>query len=289
MVYQRPTTIEEALSALGRADGPAIPLAGGTGLLPKWSTGAIPRPQSILDLKHIKELRGISRVTDQLRLGACTLLSEIESDPLIRASAPVLADAAARIGCLQIRNRGTVGGNLCHASPCADTAVPLILLDAALDLASMGNGGVTIRQVPIADFFRGPGSTVLEPGEILTQIRFRPLGEDVFAAWDKFGTRPAMEIAIASVGLAVKIDVGAVTHARVGYGSVAPIPLRGRRAEETLVGNPLTANVIEQCEAAAREEITPITDVRASEAYRREVVGVMIRRMLERANRSQQG
>jgi CO/xanthine dehydrogenase FAD-binding subunit len=153
----------------------------------------------------------------------------------------------------------------------------------------LGNGGVTIRQVPITDFFRGPGSTVLEPGEILTQIRFQPLGQEVFVAWDKFGTRPAMEIAVASVGLAVKIDAGSVTHARVGYGSVAPIPLRGRRAEEALVGNPLTADVIEQCEAAAREEITPITDIRASEAYRREVVGVMIRRMLERAKRSQQG
>jgi len=254
--------------------------------LPRWSAGLTTRPDCVLDLKGIAELRGVSRGNGDVSVGACTMISEIASDPVIHSSATVLSDAAGRIACPQVRNRATIGGNLCNASPAADTAVPLILLDAVAELASLGRDGVKVRDVPIADFFRGPGSTVLAPGEILTRIRFKPLAEEFFAAWDKFGTRPAMEIAVASVGLAIKVEDGTITHARVGYGSVAPIPLRGHGAEAQLMGNPLSAEVIAKCEAAAQEEIAPISDVRASDTYRREVVGVMLRRMLERAARS---
>jgi CO/xanthine dehydrogenase FAD-binding subunit len=140
-----------------------------------------------------------------------------------------------------------------------------------------------MRKLPITDFFRGPGATALGPGEILTGIRFKPLPAGTFAAWDKFGTRPSMEIAVASVGLTVQRENGAVTRARVGYGSVAPTPLRGRAAEAALINKALSAEVIAECQAAARKEISPIADVRAGEAYRREVVGVMLRRMLEHA------
>lgn len=255
-------------------------LAGGTDLLPRWTEGLVQRPQTVVDLKRVAGLKGVSHVKGEVRVGACTLLSEIASDGVIRATAPVLAEAADRIACPQIRNRATIGGNLCNASPAADTAVPLILLDAVLDLAAAGPAGITLREVPISEFFRGPGSTVLAAGEILTHIRFKPPPGGTFAAWDKFGTRRAMEIAVASVGVALRVERGTVVHVRVGYGSVAPVPLRGRKAEAELLGNPLSAEVIRRCEAAAREEIAPITDVRASAAYRREVVGVMLRRML---------
>ncbi|GAG43142.1 unnamed protein product, partial [marine sediment metagenome] len=207
-------------------------------------------------------------------------MSEIACDPIIRDAAPVLAEAAGRIACPQVRNRATVGGNLCNASPAADTAVPLILLDAVLDLASFREGAVTVREEPITDFFRGPGSTILTPGEILTHIRFKPVGDtvrprglksaarselepksaarsgqgldsatcpSVFAAWDKFGTRPAMEIAVASVGVVLGFEKRTVAHARLGYGSVAPVPWRGRKAEAELVGRELCAGVIEKC------------------------------------------
>jgi CO/xanthine dehydrogenase FAD-binding subunit len=210
-------------------------------------------------------------------------MSELTVDPLIRSAAPILAEAAGRVACPQIRNRATIGGNLCNASPAADTAVPLILLDATVELTSWSGADAAIRQVPITDFFRGPGATVLAPGEILTAIRFKPAPENAFAAWDKLGTRPSMEIAVASVGVALELEAGVVARARVGYGSVAPIPLRGRHAETELLGNPLSEEVIEKCVAAARAEITPISDVRAGATYRREVVGVMLRRMLEHA------
>jgi len=279
--YSAPQTLQDATRLA--ADGGATLLAGGTDILPRWSRGLLERPEAVVDLKRIADLRGVTRANGEIRLGACTTLSDLASDPIIRDAALVLAQAAERVACPQVRNRATIGGNLCNASPAADTAIPLILLDAVLDLATAGANGVAQREVPITDFFRGPGATVLTPGEILTCIRFRPLPERAFAAWDKFGTRPAMEIAVASVGVALKVESGAVTHARVAYGSVAPIPLRGRQAEAALLGKPLSAETITRCEAAARDEIAPITDVRASETFRRDVVAVMLRRMLQRA------
>jgi xanthine dehydrogenase FAD-binding subunit len=281
--YAAPQTLQEATRIAAAQD--ASLLAGGTDLLPRWTKGLVQRPQTVVDLKRVAGLKGVSRADGEVRLGACTLLSEIASDATICAAAPVLAGAADRVASPQIRNRATIGGNLCNASPAADTAVPLILLDAVLDLASGGPGAIRVREVPICEFFRGPGSTALAPGEILTAIRFKPPPEGTFAAWDKFGTRRAMEIAVASVGVLIRVETRKVAHARIGYGSVAPVPLRGRKAEAELLGNPLSAEVITSCQAAARDEITPITDVRAGAAYRRDVVGVMLRRMLQRARR----
>jgi CO/xanthine dehydrogenase FAD-binding subunit len=279
--FVAPRTLEEVIQIAAQAG--ATILAGGTDLLPRWSKGMVQPPDAVVDLKRVEGLRGVTRGNGEVRIGACTVMSELADNAIIRATTPVLAEAAGRIACPQIRNRATVGGNLCNASPAADTAVPLLLLDAVLELACLGENGTTLRDVPIAEFFRGPGATVLLPGEILTQVRFRVPAEGLFTAWDKLGTRPAMEIAVASVGVALALEKDAVSHARVGYGSVAPVPLRGRRAEAELVGHPLSSSVMERCTAAAREEISPITDVRAGEAYRREVVGVMLMRMLERA------
>ncbi len=287
--YQRPKSIDEALACLHRASGNACLFAGGTDLLPRWSKEALPRPESVVDLKAIPELRGISRVNGEVRIGACTPLSEIEADATVQSAAPVLAEAAGRIACPQVRNRATIGGNLCNASPAADTAGPLLLLDAVVDLAGHTPEGGKTREVLIGEFFRGPGSTVLAPGEILIGIRFKPLPEGVFTAWDKFGTRPAMEIAVASVGIALEIKSQTMVRTRVAFGSVAPVPMRGYGAEKKLVGNRLWAGVIDKCAAAARAEIAPITDVRASESYRRDVVEVLLRRLLERVERAVDG
>lgn len=295
--YLAPRSLEEAVRIV--SEGNATVLAGGTDLLPRCAKGLVQWSGTLVDLKQVEGLRGVpseqkgeeeeQEPEEVLRVGACTPLNEIASDLAIRNLAPVLAEAAGRVACPQIRNRATIGGNLCNASPAADTAVPLILLDAVLELASWGPDGVMTREVEVTEFFRGPGVTVLAPGEILTAIRFYPFMIDSFAAWDKFGTRRAMEIAVASVGVTLRLEAGKVAHVRVGYGSVAPTPLRGRQAEAALLGNVLSAGTIAKCINAAQDEIRPITDVRAGEGYRREVVGVMLRRMLERAGRDRQG
>ncbi len=279
-----PQTLPELIAALSETDGTI--LAGGTDLQPRWLKGVVDKPEILLDAKKIDELHGIDRVGDEIAIGACALMSELETDPVIRAAAQFLAEAAARVACGQIRNRATIGGNLCNASPAADTAVPLILLDARLDLASLNGTDVALRTVAITDFFKGPGVTSLAPGEVLTRVRFAPVPEDCYSGWEKFGTRPAMEIAVAAVGVLLSFDGNTVQRARVAYGSVAPIPLRGHGVEAALVGRSLSDDVIAEAASAARKEIAPITDVRSSEDYRREIVGVLLRRMLEDANRS---
>ena len=279
--YERPETLEALMSGSGAA--PAIVLAGGTDLQPRWARGIVTRPASILDIKRIAALRGIERSADDVTVGACTVMSELATDPVILAAAPVLAEAAGRIACPQIRNRATLGGNLCNASPAADTAVPLILLDAVLHLARSGPGGIEVREVPITDFFTGPGTACLAPGEMLTRVRFKPVPQGWFWAWEKLGTRPAMEIAVATVGVLLAIDGDVVTRARVAYGSVAPTPLRGNQAEAALVGCVLSDEVIDRCVATAEAEVSPITDVRASGEYRRRMVGVLLGRMLQHA------
>lgn len=285
--YLAPGTLAEAARIL--AEGDATILAGATDLMPRWRKGVSAPPATLVDLKRIGDLRGIRRVNGEICIGACTSFSDLTTDPTIRTAAPVLAEAASRAACCQIRNRATIGGNLCNASPAADTAVPLILLDAAVDLVSFGKGGITARHVPIDALFCGPGVTVRAPVEILTQVRFTPPREGSFAAWDKFGTRPAMEIAVASVGVALEITNGMVSRARVGYGSVAPVPLRGRRAEAHLLGQPLCTDTIDQVVTAAQTEISPITDVRASESHRRRIVNVLLRRLLTRAAEDRPG
>jgi len=285
--FLTPDTLEEVTRIAAEND--VTIHAGGTDLLPRWSRGLADRPRILVGLRRVESLHGVTHSNGTVRIGACVLISELESNPIIRRYAPVLAKAAGCVACQQIRNRATIGGNLCNASPAADTAVPLMLLDAVVELASNGSGGVVTREVALTEFFRGPGATAVERGEVLTHITFKPLPEGTFTAWEKFGTRPAMEIAVASVGVAITFEKGKIVRARVGYGSVAPIPLRGLRAEAELVGDSMSTDVIARCESAARNEIHPITDVRAGEAYRREVVGVMLRRMLEDAADVQQG
>ena len=279
--YRRPQSLEDMVSDAGPS--PPTILAGGTDLQPRWARGIVEKPESILDVKQIDELRGIERLEHGITVGACTVMSELATDPVIRTAAPMLAEAAGRVACPQIRNRATLGGNLCNASPAADTAVPHILLDAEIHLARPGRNGTEVRKVPITDFFVGPGATCLAPGETLTRVRFDPVPADCFWAWEKFGTRPAMEISVASVGVLLAIDGDVVTRARVAYGSVAPTPLRGQKAEAELVGHRLSDEVIAGCVAAAQGEVSPITDVRASGEYRRRMVGLLLNRMLEHA------
>ncbi|MDO8630602.1 MAG: xanthine dehydrogenase family protein subunit M [Phycisphaerales bacterium] len=279
--YVAVQTVEEAVRAVSQTG--ATIFAGGTDLMPRWFRNLVPKPTAVVDIKGVEQLQSVKLADGEVSVGACVLMSELETHPTIRAAAPILAEAAARVACPQIRNRATVGGNLCNGSPAADTAVPLILLDAVLDVASSRSGGIATREIPIAGFFRAPGSTALQPGEVLTCIRFKPLPAESFWAWEKFGTRPAMEIAVASVGVVLRRVEGRVVEARVGYGSVAPVPLRGRQAESALIGQSLSREVVDRCVTAAGEEISPITDVRASQGYRREIVGVLLRRMLENA------
>jgi CO/xanthine dehydrogenase FAD-binding subunit len=214
----------------------------------------------------------------RVRIGALARSPSLRDPPC--ASTSALADACDHFASDQLRNAATIGGNVCNASPAGDPLVPLLALDAEAELASKPDGRVETRRVPLADFFTGPGRTARAPNELLCAIRL-PLPPPGFVGrFFKFGTRPALDISAISIAIGGVRSGRALTHVRVAYGAVAPVPLRARKTEAALEGAPLDAAAIDRIAATARDEVRPIDDVRASAWYRKELVFNMTRRIL---------
>jgi carbon-monoxide dehydrogenase medium subunit len=280
--YLAPRTLAEAVEALAKHNGQARMIAGGTDLLLKMKAGRL-APKVVVNIKRIPELRCLS-FDSHLTLGALTTLEELRRSPIIREHYPALAEAAATMASTQIRNLATVGGNLCNAAPSADLAPILIALNAIVRIA--GPGGE--RRIPLGEFFTGPGTTVLGPGELMAALKVpRPTGPALYL---KHSPREHMDIAVVGVGLSLRwsstlrataTPTPTCESARVVLGAVAPTPLRAQRAEEELLGGPLTAERIDRAAKLAAEESKPIDDVRGSAWYRRRMVEVLTRRGLE--------
>ncbi|HLF02791.1 MAG TPA: xanthine dehydrogenase family protein subunit M [Anaerolineales bacterium] len=277
--YFSPKTISAATEILGRYNGEARAVAGGTDLLLKMKAGKL-APKAIINIKRIPELRGVS-FNGHLMLGALTTLEEIRCSPVIREHYSALSDAANTMASVQIRNLATVGGNMCNAAPSADLAPILIALNATAVIAG-ANGE---RRVPLDEFFTGPGKTVLGVGELLVSLEAPP--PDGPSLYLKLSPREHMDIAVVGMGLSIRwggSSTAAPTKicesARVVLGAVAPIPLRARNAEAELTGHTLTADRIERAATLAAEEAQPIDDVRGSAWYRRRMVETLTRRGL---------
>ncbi|MBI4769537.1 MAG: xanthine dehydrogenase family protein subunit M [Chloroflexi bacterium] len=273
--YHAPRTLTEAVELLLRYNGRAQALAGGTDLLIKLKTRAA-TPRAVVNIKRIPELRGLA-FNAHLSLGALTTAEEMRCSPLLREHYPALSAAAASMASVQIRNLATVGGNLCSASPSADLAPILIALGGVVRL--FGPDGE--RRAPLADFFLGPGQTVLGCGELLVAVEVpRPDGP---ALYRKYSPRAHMDIAVVGVALALHgYDPRApqCRSAEVVLGAVAPTPLRALRAAAELRAGPLTPDRIERAARLAAEEARPIDDVRSSAWHRRRMVEVLTRRGL---------
>jgi carbon-monoxide dehydrogenase medium subunit len=250
-----------------------VVLAGGTDLLLKLREGTL-QPESVVSLRQITELRGIREDKDALRIGATTTLREIIRSPLLRRQHPCLVHAASLIGSVQVRSLATIGGNLCNAAPSADMAPPLLALDAeALLVSAKGE-----RQLPLQDFFRGPGEHALQVGELLTEIILpSPEGETIYL---KHSQRAFMDIAMVGVALRLHTNGKTVAAARVALGAVAPTPLRATTAEQELEGQTPSEDSFARAAALAAEACNPIDDVRAPAWYRRRIVEVLTRRGL---------
>ncbi len=262
--YGRPTGLLETVSIL-RNNPDAILFAGGTDVLVRIKQRTI-RPTILIDLKDIAELRGISPIGDRgLRIGAMTTLTELVEDDLVRERCPVLSRGVASMACVQVRNRATVGGNLANASPSADTAPPLIVLDAQLEIFTDGQ----VRTVNISDFFTGPGETVLSREEILVVITIPDVKRK--AHYIKHTLRKAMDIAGVSVCLSKQENGN--PDPRLVLGAVAPTPIRIPEAELLLA----EGKIKEAAEVAANAA-RPIDDVRASADYRREIIAPLVQR-----------
>ena len=283
--YLAPTSLVQALAALADGGG-AIVLAGGTDLMPQSRAGRVRAAHTLLNIRRVAGLDALARDGDTLRLGALTTVATLLLHPLVRAHAPLLAEAANHFASDQIRNAATLGGNVCNASPAGDLLTPLLALDAEVELASLADdGAVATRRLLLAEFFTGPGRTRRAAHELLTAVRLKAASQPAptqHARFYKSGTRPALDIATISIAFAAGADAAGRLHGvRLALGAVAPTPLRARRTEALLEGAVLDADLAAQAAACAADEVTPIDDVRASAWYRRELVHNMTRRMLD--------
>jgi carbon-monoxide dehydrogenase medium subunit len=275
-MYQ-PTSLEEARRLL-KANGPGGRLlAGGTDLVIEIKEKGLV-PKYIVDLKRITGLGGIREASDgSITLGALTTMREIEISPLIKKTYPFLAQSAAEVGSIQIRNRATVGGNMANATPSADVAPSLIALNAGAKIA----GASGARTLALEEFFLGPGQTVITPEEILTGITIPKSSPQLVGEYIKFSPREMMDLAY--VGIAVAYELAKDKRCRgvrIVLGAVAPTPIRAKMAEAALEGQILTEAVAEKTGGIAAEESKPISDVRSSADYRRAMVGAMTKRAI---------
>ena len=277
--YFAPKTLEEAAGIL--AKGGATILAGGTDLMPQMRSGRVKFEPVLMNIRRVAELGGIALAGGMIRIGALATITDLLTHPIVRERLPVLTEAADHFASDQIRNVGTLGGSLCNASPAGDLAPPLLVLEAMVDLVSKPNGFMKVRSVPIREFFVGPGRTQRAQNEILTAVHI-PVPKPGFAArFYKFGTRPALDIATIAIAIGGVRTGRALKDVRVVFGAVAPTPIRAPKTEAVLEGRPLDAAAIDAAANAARDEVKPISDIRATAWYRQELVHNMTRRILE--------
>jgi len=276
--YFEPSTLEEAFSLLNKYNGKVKILSGGTDLLVAMKERGL-APSYVMNVKCIPGLDYIKyEEKKDLRIGALTTIRTIETSNVIREKFSVLAQAASMLGSIQVRNRATIGGNLCNAAPSAETAPSLIGLKAKVKIASLEGE----RIVPLEKFFVGPGITVLKKGEILAEIIVPFPLPHTKGIYIKYGRRKAMEIAMVSVAVIATLSVEGEVWEDVNIilGAVAPTPLRARKAEEVLQSKRISEPLIEKVGQLAYEEACPISDMRASADYRKEMVKVLVKKAI---------
>src|SRR5437762_13483865 len=272
-VYLRPTTLEEALEALYQSRGEL--LAGGTDFYPVVAERLPAKP--IVDITRVRELKGITRKRDLFRIGGGATWTELIKAPLPRCF-DALKAAAREIGSVQIQNRGTVAGNLCNASPAADSVPPLLALDAEVELASSSG----TRRVPLPEFIVGNRKTLRAAGEILTAVIVPRTVEDAPSVFLKLGARRYLVISIAMVAAVVSVnEQGRVRYARVAVGSCSVRAQRLTALEQVLLDRPADAGLVALVSPEHLSWLSPIDDVRATATYRRDAALTLVRRSLE--------
>jgi len=271
----QPQTVSEACNLLAEKEGARV-LAGGTDLLAGRERGSL-LPRVLISLDGL-QLDGVEKESSGiLRVGPLTTHATIAQSLSFQSCFPALAEACASVGSPQVRNLGTLGGNLGNASPAADTAAALIALGASIEITGLRGK----RVLPVEEFFLGPGRTVLERGDIISAVLLPSPAP--WSAYQKLGRRKAMEIAVVGVAVGLVIDKGVITECRIGLSAVAPTPLRASQAEAMLRGHEFTPRSIEAASQAAADECSPLDDHRASALYRRAMIKVLFRRAVESA------
>ncbi len=280
--YLVPTSLEEALTMLKERQGQARVIAGGTDLIIQLKKKEV-TARCLVDVTNLDELKGIELEDDFIRIGACVTHQELASSSLIRERAAALAEGASQVGSPQIRNMGTVGGNIVNAQPAADTVVPLMALEAEVEVAT----ATGTRRDPLGGLCIGPGQcTVDSTVEILTGVRFRALGSNQSSAFERLAKRKALALPILNAAAVVTLNDGGDTfqEVRLAVGPIGPTPSRALNAEEALRGAAVEAQAIAAAMELAAQEAQPRSNpLRGSQEYRQEMVKVLLRRAVERA------
>ncbi len=284
--YEAPRSLQAAVALLAGASGTTRLLAGGTDVIVQMETDLI-EPQLLVDIKKIAELRAITPENGGFRLGAAVPGMEIVGHAAFAAAWPGVVDGVKLIGSIQIKGRATVGGNLCNASPAADSVPALVAAGAVARIV----GGKGMREVPVESIPTGPGKTSLARDEIVASLFLPPRPAHAGDAYLRFTPRTEMDIAVVGVGVNLTLDQrGICTAARVALGAVAPTVLLVGEAAQALIGTPLDDAALDRLAAAVSAACRPIDDKRGTKEYRIKVAGVMARRTalvaLERARRS---
>lgn len=283
IIFHAPSTIPEVLKLLRELDD-AYLLAGGTDLLVDIKEGLI-QAQHLISLEKIKELKGIEKKDGKIRIGAMTTLQEVISSPIITHYLPALAEAARSMACTQIRHLATAGGNISSGVPSADLPPPLIAAEASLRLECEES----TREVSLLEFFRGPRVTVCQEEELLTSI-YVPLPlPETGMSFKKFSRREANALAVASVASQVSLSKRKITKASIVLGAVAPTPVLASKASESLIGYNPSQDLFEKAASLAKEEGSPISDIRGPAWYRKELIYVLAQRSLSESLARAQG
>jgi CO/xanthine dehydrogenase FAD-binding subunit len=278
--YFRPASLQEALDLMKEYKGEYKLIAGGTDVVIRLKAHAL-RVKTIIDISRVPELTGVRVEDGKLYVGANTRLMDLSKNPdVVNSEWEILAECAGHVSSTQVRNVATLAGNNVNASPSADTTPALLMCDAIVHIA--GPDGQ--REDAIDDFLLGPGKVDLKDGEIVTGFTFPKQGDNSQAAYIKFAIRGDTDIAIVNAGARIGLDAdGKVSKARLVLGAVAPRSIRMKEVEDFLIGKKMTKEVIEEAAVKARDSITPITDQRATAAYRKQMAYVNLRNAMQEA------
>ena len=274
--YEAPSTLASALELLARP-GEMRPLSGGTDIIDQLKSNRR-HADLVVDLKRVPELLALESNSSSLKIGSAVSCTDVHKYTAKNGGFPALSESTELVGSIHIQNRASVGGNVCNAAPSADT-IPALLIHEAVARTASASGG---REIPLIDFFAGPGQTVLEKGELLKELVLPVPTNNTASAYLRFIPRNEMDIAVAGVGSLIEVDPSTkiVTKARIALASVAPTPVRAYAAEEFLEGTMIDAAAIDKTAGLAIDSAVPITDVRGSAEYRKELIRVLTKRTL---------
>ena len=275
--FFRPESMAQLLEVKYKVGRRAHILDGGSNVLVYVKEGTI-EGGTLVDVRRLAALKGIAVKNGQVEIGAGEVIADILASPVIRREARFFAEALQKFANPLVRNMATLAGNIADSSPIGDTIPPLLVLDAKVVVASHQGR----RVVPLAEFFTGPGANVLKPSEVITRIRF-PVPGKGRGGFLKFGLRRGTSCSVASVAVWVTSRAGKIEEARIALGGVAPTPLRARMTEGMLKGKKADGQLVESIAARVEHEISPISDVRASAEYRRQVTGKLLAKALRQA------